>query len=81
MIKEEIVLKGFVAVDNGGDKMIWNPSGRRVILFEKKPYRETLGKTPYWASPYSNIKLDWDSFLHMSWKDEPIEVELKVISK
>ena len=36
MIKEEIVLKGFVAVDNGGDKMTWNPSERRVILFEKK---------------------------------------------
>lgn len=84
MIKEEIVLKGFVAVDNRGNKMTWNPSGRRVTLFEKKPVRDTLGTAPYWASPssiYSNIELNWDSFLHMSWEDEPIEVELKVIVK
>lgn len=83
MIKKEIVLKGFVAVDNGGDKMTWNPSGRRVILFEKKPYRENtfLTGTPYWASSFSNIKLDWDSFLPMSWEDDPIEVELKVVAK
>lgn len=81
MIKEEIVLRGFVAVDNGGDKMTWNPSGRRVVLFEKKPFRDTLTRTHYWASPYSKIQLDWDSFSHMSWDDEPIEVELKVIVK
>lgn len=79
--EKEVKVKGFVAVDNGGDKMTWNPTGRRVAFFPKKPVRDLLTDSHYWAahiSPYDVIHLGYDAFPELKWEDEPIEVEITI---
>lgn len=79
--KKEVIVKGFVAVDNGGDKMTWNPTGRRVAFFPKKPVRDLLTDRHYWAahiSPYDVIHLGYEDFPKLKWEDEPIEVEVVI---
>ena len=75
------VFKGFVAVDYCGDKMTWNPTGRRVSFFTKKPVRDLLTENHYWASigpDYESIKLGYECFPELKWEDEPVEVELVI---
>lgn len=77
----EVTIKGFVAVDNAGDKMTWNPTGRRVAFFPKRPVRDLLTSNHYWAahiSPYDVINLGHECFPELKWEDEPIEVELTI---
>lgn len=80
---KSVKVKGFVAVDNCGDKTIINPTGRRVVLFPKKPVRDLLTNNHYWAahiSPYDVIHLGYEDFPELKWEDEPIEVEI-IINK
>lgn len=76
-----VKVKGFVAVDNCGDKTIHNPTGRRVAFFPKRPVRDLLTSSHYWAahiSPYDVIHLGYECFPELKWEDEPIEVELTI---
>lgn len=78
---KSVKIKGFVAVDNCGDKTIINPTGRRVAFFPKKPVRDLLTNNHYWAahiSPYDVIHLDYRDFPELKWEDEPIEVEITI---
>ena len=79
--KKEVIVKGFVAVDNCGDKTICNPTGRRVAFFPQKPVRDLLTNNHYWAahiSPYDVIHLGYEDFPELKWEDEPIEVEITI---
>lgn len=83
-MKEEVVIKGFVAVDNCADKMTWNPTGRRVLFFPQMPFRDFLTDKPYWCAPfkpYGIIELGHECFQELSWEDDPMEVELKILKK
>ena len=78
---KSVKIKGFVAFDNGGDKMTWNLTGRRVMFFPKKPVRDLLTENHYWAariSPYDVIHLSYEDFPELKWDDEPVEVELTI---
>ncbi len=78
---KSVKIKGFVAVDNCGDKTIINPTGRRVAFFPKKPVRDLLTNNHYWAahiSPYDVIHLSYEDFPELKWEDEPIEVEITI---
>lgn len=80
-MNKPVKVKGFVAVDNCGDKTIYNPLGRRVAFFPKKPVRDLLTSNHYWAahiSPYDVIHLGHECFPELKWEDEPIEVELTI---
>lgn len=79
--KKEVKVKGFVAVDNCGDKTICNPTGRRVAFFPQKPVRDLLTNNHYWAahiSPYDVIHLGYEDFPELKWEDEPIEAEITI---
>ena len=80
-MNKPVKVKGFVAVDNCGDKTTYNPTGRRVAFFPKKPVRDLLTSSHYWAahiSPYDVIHLGHECFPELKWEDEPIEVELTI---
>ena len=80
-MNKTVKVKGFVAVDNCGDKTIYNPLGRRVAFFPKRPVRDLLTSSHYWAahiSPYDVIHLGYECFPELKWEDEPIEVELTI---
>lgn len=80
-MNKPVKVKGFVAVDNCGDKTICNPTGRRVAFFPQKPVRDLLTNNHYWAahiSPYDVIHLGYEDFPELKWEDEPIEVEITI---
>lgn len=80
-MNKPVKVKGFVAVDNCGDKTIYNPTGRRVAFFPKKPVRDLLTNNHYWAahiSPYDVINLGYEDFPELKWEDEPVEVEITI---
>ena len=78
----EKVIKGWVCKD----KCSWRSDWIQAKLFENKPVRVSSKKTPeyiwdehaYWEMEESGfeIELPEDMFPELTWKDEPIEVEL-----
>lgn len=80
----EKTIKGWVCKDKCSWKSDWQPTK----FFENKPVRVYVKNPPYyiwdehdhWEMLYSGFetRLPVDMFPEMTWKDEPIEVELTI---